>query len=132
MKNHYVEWHRNGEDFKSGDMSEERARAHYNRVKGLKGTSWAQLVETGQEVVEHTYGSRDVDRLQAPRQYTEPDPAYEAAHSTAHNLLQVIGEKLHDLPAPESGSVTWDHVRFVIEINRFLLTVIDMLEKETR
>ena len=64
-------------------------------------------------------------------QAIEPDPAYEGAHSTAHDLIQRLVEKLHDLPAPDSGCVTWAHVKLMNDVNRALFAVIETVETET-
>lgn len=71
-------------------------------------------------------------RGRGKREPIEPAPAYEAAHSTAHDLMQRLVEKMHDLPAPDSGYVQWHHVKVMNEVNRALFAVIEIVEKETR
>jgi hypothetical protein len=65
------------------------------------------------------------------KQPIEPDPAYEGAHCTAHDLIQRLVEKLHDLPAPDGGYVKWHHVRIMNDVNRSLFLLIEIVEKAT-
>jgi hypothetical protein len=182
MSDWYVEWHKDGEDYKSGDKTEAEARAHFRRVSKLKGTTWAALIERGRDSIEDTFGTRShtirdehdiedhllhqeavsegddppnippegddypseevlvgaIDRAfeglhgrNGRKQPVEPDPAYEGAHCTAHDLIQRLVEKLHDLPAPDGGYVKWHHVKIMNDVNRALFLLIEIVEKAT-
>lgn len=85
-----------------------------------------------QEAIADSPDAVDGLRGRGKRQPIEPDPAYEAAHSTAHDLMQRLTERLYDLPAPDSGYVQWHHVKVMNEVNRALFAVIEIVEKETR
>ncbi len=58
------------------------------------------------------------------------EAAYENAHLVAQDLVQRIGELLHDLPAPgnDEHPINWADVGSINEVNSRLSTIVAFLE----
>lgn len=67
--------------------------------------------------------------MKTQRQRLEAGPAYEHGHLIAMDLLERIGEMLHDLPVPDSDEhpINWGHVGTINEVNRQLSQIIEFL-----
>jgi len=72
---------------------------------------------------------RDIDEIGPREPEREPESAYAGALAQSQDLIQRLMEVIHDLPAPDSGYVRWDHVKLMNEVNLSLFTVIDFVQK---
>ena len=58
------------------------------------------------------------------------EPAYENAHLVARDLLDRIGDLLHDMPAPgvEEHPIDWGQVGNMTHVNELLSQIVAFLE----
>lgn len=141
---HYVDWIKNGEAHKVRCDSEADAKRQFLHLKGLAGVSeveWRKRHIEGWESIDYWQPKGHLPRTgrradadsKPPQQARSVDPesAYEAAHNTAHVLVQRLTEVLHNLPAPNSGYANWHHLDVMVDVQRSLMSVIKFVESET-